>query len=236
MKNTYSANFIVAGDAPTIENTSKDISYIEKGDLQIQKVAQKPHGLAITFEYKNTIYSPEIPIFGLHHAHNVVLAFAMAVELGISTDDIQDALATMPQIEHRLEVVRNSDGSILIDDAYNSNPIGFQSALTLLATLRERGRKILITPGMVELGVAHDDAHEKIGHSAGEICDICLVVKPDRIPTFIKGFKSTGSGKTLMEFESFKEAQAWYIKNKQPDDVLLIENDLPDMYERIPKM
>ena len=236
LKNEYTSNFIVAGDAPTVEKTSKEVSYISKDDLQIHNVEQKFHGLAITFEYKNTIYSPEIPIYGLHHAHNIVLAFALAVELGISTDDIQDALASVPQIEHRLEVKRQPDGSILIDDAYNSNPIGFQSALNLLATIREKGRKVLITPGMVELGVAHDDAHEKIGQSAGEVCDVCLVVNPSRIPTFVKGFKSTGNGKTLKEFDSFKDAQAWYLKNKTPDDVLLIENDLPDMYERIPKM
>ncbi len=236
LKTDNHKNFIVAGDAPTVEKTAKDASYIQPGDLQIQKVEQRPHGLAITFEHKKTIYSPEIPIYGLHHAHNIVLAFALAVELGISTDDIQDALASLPQIQHRLEVKRQSDGSLLIDDSYNSNPVGFQSALNLLATLKPNARKILITPGMVELGVAHDDAHEKIGKSAGEICDICLVVTADRIPTFIKGFKSTGSGKTLKEFDSFADAQSWYIKNKQEDDVLLIENDLPDMYERIPKM
>lgn len=236
LKNANPKNFIVGGDSAAVEKSAKDVSYIQPGDLQIQKIEQRSHCLAITFEHKKVIYSPEVPIFGLHHAHNVVLAFALAVELGIDTDDIQDSLRTLPQIEHRLEVKPQADGSIMIDDAYNSNPIGFQSALNLLATLREKGRKILITPGMVELGVAHNDAHETIGQSAGEICDVCLIVNPKRIPTFIKGFKSTGSAKILIEFDSFKEAQAWYIKNKQADDVLLIENDLPDMYERIPKM
>ena len=236
IKNDNPTNFIVAGDAPSVEKSAKEVTYIQPGDLQIQKIEQKPHGLAMTFEYKNTIYSPEIPIFGMHHGHNIALVFALCVELGISTDDIQDALASVPQIQHRLEVKPQSDGTILIDDAYNSNPIGFQAALTVLATLRQGGRKILITPGMVELGVAHEDAHLKIGQSAGEICDICLVVTPDRIPSFIKGFQSTGSGKTLKEFDSFAEAQAWFVKNKQEGDVVLIENDLPDMYERVPKM
>jgi len=236
IKSEHPENFIVAGDAPNSQKNAKEVSYIQPQDLQIQKIEQRTKGLAITFEYKKVIYSPEVPIFGLHHGHNVALAFATALELGVSSADIQDSLSTMPQIEHRLEVKKQADGSVLIDDAYNSNPIGFQSALGLLATITKEGRKILITPGMVELGVAHNDAHEKIGQSAGQICDVCLVVQPDRIPTFIKGFKSTGSGKTLKEFESFKEAQAWYVKNKQDNDILLIENDLPDMYERIPKM
>jgi len=236
MKAEYPLNFIVAGDAVNPQKSAKEVSYIQPKDLQIQKIEQRTKGIAITFEYKNVIYSPEIPIFGIHHGHNVALAFATALELGIEADDIQDALSSVPQIQHRLEVKKQPGGTLLIDDAYNSNPIGFQSALNLLATITQSGRKILITPGMVELGVAHNDAHEKIGESAGEVCDICLVVSPARIPTFVKGFKSTGAGKTFLEFDSFKDAQSWYAKNKQDGDILLIENDLPDMYERIPKM
>jgi len=236
LKAEYPKNFIVCGETQNVGASSKDVSYLQPDDLKIQKLEQRSNGLAITFEHQKVIYSPEVPIYGLHHAQNVVLAFALAIELGISSDDIQDALRTLPQIEHRLEVKKQAGGSILIDDAYNSNPIGFQSALNLLATITKEGRKILITPGMVELGVAHNDAHLKIGQSAGEICDICLVVAPDRIPTFIKGFQATGSGKTLKEFATFKEAQAWYAKNKQDGDIVLIENDLPDIYERIPKM
>jgi len=235
LKSAHPDNFIVAGDST--KHNPKDVSYIQPEDLRIQSIEQRSNGLTITFEYKNTIYSPDVPIFGIHHGHNIALAFATALELGISSGDIQDALASVPQIQHRLEVKKQADGTILIDDAYNSNPIGFQSAIGLLAKLGgSQARRILITPGMVELGVAHNEAHEKIGQSAGEICDVCLVVNPSRIPTFVKGFKSTGSAKIFKEFDSFKEAQSWYIKNKQDGDVLLIENDLPDMYERIPKM
>ncbi len=242
MKADNPKNFIVAGEALSsklaAKKSSKEPSYIEADDLQIQKIEQNPHGLKITFKYKGQSHSARVPIHGVHHGHNIALAYALAMELGISSEDIIDALASVPQIQHRLEVKPQADGTILIDDAYNSNPVGFQAALNVLAGLRPpgEGRKILITPGMVELGGAHDDAHEKIGRSAGEICDVCLVVTPERIPSFIKGFKETGSNKVLREFTSFKDAQAWYIKNKQSLDVLLIENDLPDMYERIPKM
>lgn len=89
---------------------------------------------------------------------------------------------------------------------------------------------------MVELGKAHNEAHAKIGESAGELCDVAIVVKGKRIPTFIKGFKKTGNGKTLKEVDTFDDAQKWVAKNKQSGDTILIENDLPDMYERIPKI
>jgi len=235
LKNEFMGNFIVAGDAPEVDKSKrKDVTYILPEDLQVHNIEQKPNGLAMKFSYNKITYSPEAPLFGLHHGYNLALVFALCVELGISTDAIQDAFATMPQIKHRLEVKKLPDGITIIDDAYNSNPVGFASALAILAALGKSGRKILITPGMIELGLAHDEAHAKIGETAGEVCDICIVVTPKRIPTFVNAFKA--KGKTLIEYDSFAEAQDWVNRNKQDGDVILIENDLPDMYERIPKM
>ncbi|MGH1398934.1 MAG: Mur ligase family protein, partial [Alphaproteobacteria bacterium] len=235
LKNGYMNSFIAIGDAPEVDMAKrKDVSYIQPDDLQIHNIEQKPSGLALKFTYKKITYSPEAPLYGLHHGYNIALVFALCVELGLSTDFIQDALRSLPQIPHRLEVKKQPDGTTIIDDAYNSNPVGFASALAILDALGKRGRKILITPGMIELGLAHDEAHAKIGETAGDVCDICIVVTPKRIPTFVNAFKA--KGKTLIEYDSFAEAQDWVIRNKQDGDVILIENDLPDMYERIPKM
>jgi UDP-N-acetylmuramoyl-tripeptide--D-alanyl-D-alanine ligase len=85
-------------------------------------------------------------------------------------------------------------------------------------------------------GKAHNDAHEKIGEYAGQICDVVIVVKGQRIPTFLKGFKSTGGSKEIHEVETFSDAQKWVSKNRKTGDVILIENDLPDIYERMPKI
>lgn len=229
-------NFIVCGEPPPVDASKQvDKSYLKKGDLEIQAVEQRSTGLEVKFHWKSTLHIVEAPLYGLHHGHNIVLAFVAAFELGVPAQDIQAALNTLPQIEHRLEVKKQADGTTIIDDAYNSNPVGFQSALSLMTTIAT-GRKILITPGMVELGKAHNEAHAKIGESAGELCDVAIVVKGKRIPTFIKGFKKTGNGKTLKEVDTFDDAQKWVAKNKQSGDTILIENDLPDMYERIPKI
>ena len=112
------------------------------------------------------------------------------------------------------------------------------AAISAMRSLDFKGASITI-PHKVDV-IAHlddlDPIAEKIGAAAGNVCDIALVVTPGRIPTFIKGFKSTGASKTLKEFGSFKEAAKWFEDNKQEGDVILIENDLPDMYERIPKI
>jgi UDP-N-acetylmuramoyl-tripeptide--D-alanyl-D-alanine ligase len=203
-------------------------------DLIINQIVQQTSGIEVHLTWQGIAYKLTLPLFGLHHGHNAALAFAAAAVLGIPSENIITALKSVPQIQHRLEMRKQPDGSIIIDDAFNSNPEGFRSALELLRIMN--GRKILITPGMVELGAAHDEEHEKIGRLAGEVCDVAILVMPERIPTFIKGFKSAGNGKILVEVPSFTAASAWLDRDRRASDVILIENDLPDLYERIPKI
>ncbi|MCB9982480.1 MAG: UDP-N-acetylmuramoyl-tripeptide--D-alanyl-D-alanine ligase [Rhodospirillales bacterium] len=236
MKAQNQNQFIVCGEAPDVDKAKQiDKSYLQKGDLEIHKIIQGGKGLEVRFTWKNVTYNVEAPLFGIHHGHNLAMAFVAAFELGVSSKDIQAALPSLPQIEHRLEVRKQSGGLTIIDDAYNSNPLGFQAALGLLSQIGT-GRKILITPGMVELGKIHDEAHKSIGAYAGQVCDVAIVVKGKRIPTFISAFKETGASKQLHEVESFDEAQKWIAQNKQDGDIVLIENDLPDIYERVPKI
>jgi UDP-N-acetylmuramoyl-tripeptide--D-alanyl-D-alanine ligase len=214
------------------EQSRKDFTIVggnSMGDVIVEQTDQTPDGLRVYVRWNGQPYKLEAPLYGLHHGQNMAIAFAAAVTLGLSPEHVITALKSVPQITHRLEVKRQPDGTTLIDDAFNSNPQGFESALRLLPVLG--GRKILITPGMVELGEEHGSAHETIGKLAGEICDVGIVVNPLRIPSFVSGFKSTANGKALVEVESFAQASAWLDENRKSGDVVLLENDLPDLYE-----
>jgi UDP-N-acetylmuramoyl-tripeptide--D-alanyl-D-alanine ligase len=142
-------------------------------------------------------------------------------------------LRSTPQIAHRLEVKRQGDGAIIIDDAYNSNPVGFASALELLNVLKPPGgRRILVTPGMVELGAAHQEEHEKIGRLAAEHVDVLVAVAPQRVEPLANAFKAAAPEREIVPCAGFAEARQWLDKNLGGHDVVLIENDLPDLYER----
>ena len=195
---------------------------------------QTEKGLRVKVIYEDASYTIEAPLYGLHHGGNIALAFVAAINLGIPAENIITALKSTPQITHRLEVKPQADGRIFIDDAFNSNPKGFRAALELLDFLGKNRRKILITPGMVELGEAHATQHQEIGKIAGEICDVVIAVNPGRIRNFTNAIKNSGA--QLIEVARFTEAAEWLEKNKKPGDVILIENDLPDLYERIPKI
>lgn len=202
----------------------------------MEKATQTMDGLDIDLRWNKELYALSVPLFGLHHADNVTLAFATACALGIDPQLVVSALKTTPQIPHRLEIKKLPKGHI-IDDAYNSNPLGFRSALDLLFTLGKKRRKILVTPGMVELGGTHDDIHKQIGAVAAQSCDICIVVRSARIPTFVEGFNQyKRADQILYEMDTFAQAQEWINDNLQDNDLILIENDLPDVYERIPSL
>jgi len=237
MRHKHMNNFIACGEPVHTQDpkSAQEYSYLTPDDLNIISVEQTPMGLCVHLEWKDEKYTLRAPLYGVHHGHNIALAFACAMTLGMDAKDIKTALASTPQITHRLEVKRQVDGSIIIDDAFNSNPPGFRAAMHVLKILADDrdGRAVLVTPGIVELGNKHDEVHRTLGMLAAEVCDIVIVVSPSRIPTFIEGFKSMDSGKTLQQFETFSAAEKWLLKNKRASDVILLENDLPDLYERV---
>lgn len=202
-------------------------------EFRILSAGQTRDGIYAEVMWKDQLFNLRAPIFGEHHIGNMVIAFATACILGIAPADAILALHSAPQITHRLEVKEGPSGSRLIDDAYNSNPVGFASALKLLNDLRvDGGRRILVTPGMVELGTAHDEEHRKIGLLARSSVDVLVPVLPERISTLIAAFTEDRPGAIVIPSQSFAAAQTWLNANVSAQDVVLLENDLPDLYEK----
>lgn len=200
----------------------------------IRDATQTEQGIAFTLVHEGQEHSVTAPLYGLHHCSNVAVAFVLALKLGVPAETIVAALRSTPQVQHRLQVIRSEGRPTLIDDAYNSNPTGFASALGLLDMLGGTSRRrVLVTPGMVELGARHEEEHRRIGRLAGDVADLALVIGAERIPSFVEGFGEGGrAGRALHRFGSFAEAKSWLDANAARDDVVLIENDLPDLYER----
>ncbi len=201
--------------------------------VAITDLGQDADGIALTVMWQGTAYRLRAPLYGLHQGGNVALAFTAACTLGIAPEDVVASLKTTPQIAHRLEVKRQGNGSVLIDDAYNSNPVGFASALELLDVLRRAGgRRILVTPGMVELGAAHDEEHRRIGGLAASHVDVLVAVAPHRVAPLAEAFAAIAPKAEIVSCPGFAEAQEWMAKNLGAADVVLLENDLPDLLEQ----
>ncbi len=200
-------------------------------DCWLKQTEIHANGTQCTLVYNDKTYDILLPIHGLHQAHNAAGAFLAAVKLGVPPITAVAALQSVPPIAHRMVVERDSNGVTIIDDAYNSNPVGFKNALNLLRML-EGERKILVTPGMVELGERHEEEHYQIASIAASICDMVCLVAPHRITAMRRGLIESGfSEDNVYEFKTLKEARNWLSHFLRNGDVVLFENDLPDLLE-----
>jgi UDP-N-acetylmuramoyl-tripeptide--D-alanyl-D-alanine ligase len=205
----------------------------DTADLVIRSLRQEPDGIVAEISWRGEGYELRAPLFGLHQGGNIALAFAAACTLGMTPEDVVASLKSTPQVAHRLEVKRQGDGTIVIDDAYNSNPVGFASALALLDSLRQPGgRRILVTPGMAELGSENQAEHVRIGRLAASHVDVLVAVAPHRVAPLVAAFAQAAPERDIVSCPTFADAQSWLDRNLGGHDVVLIENDLPDLLEQ----
>ncbi|RJP27496.1 MAG: UDP-N-acetylmuramoyl-tripeptide--D-alanyl-D-alanine ligase [Candidatus Omnitrophota bacterium] len=200
-------------------------------DCRIRDIEVTPTGTDCVFEYGGRQYKIHIPLFGNHQVLNTAAAFLMSVLLSVPPIVAVAALRSLPPISHRLVVNRGGDGITIIDDSYNSNPSGFLSALDVLQSLPGE-RKILVTPGMVELGDKKEEEHLRIAAHAAKMCHRICLIAPERIPEMRSGLLQNGfPSENIHEFASLLNAREWMNGFLRAGDVVLFENDLPDVYE-----
>ena len=118
------------------------------------------------------------------------------------------------------------------DDAFNSNPDGSRMALDVLGSMTD-GKRIVITPGMIELGDKQEYYNEKFGEHIAETCDVAMIVGQYNRESIVRGIKSKGweEGDKLIIVDTFNEAQALLTKIASKGDTVLYENDLPDTFK-----
>jgi UDP-N-acetylmuramoyl-tripeptide--D-alanyl-D-alanine ligase len=203
-------------------------------DCWMTDIKASIEGTTFTIHWQGKAYPGYTKLLGVPMLSNLVGAFTMACAIGKDPDYVIAAIYNVESANSRLNLKKNGDGFIL-DDSYNSNPIGFASALEVLAAL-DGGRKILMTPGMVELGDIQAAENRQVALKAASICDLAIVVGETNKATLIAGLKEGGlTDDKLMEFPNRDAALAYLTskEHRQAKDLILIENDLPDLYEAI---
>ncbi len=169
-------------------------------------------------------------LLGLHSIINIAGAAALAFTLGVSAEDIKFAVSSLKPTEHRLELKTSVAGSLLIDDAYNANPEGCLEAVRVLGSF-DGMKKIIITPGLIELGEKEYACNYALGLEAADKCDIIIFVGKNRSKPMVDAVNSTEFEKqNLFVASSFLEAMEIYSRFADSNTVVLIENDLPDNY------
>lgn len=159
---------------------------------------------------------------------NILAAASCAYRLGMTLSEIAVGISKMESVEHRLQLIK---GPItVIDDAFNSNPIGSKEALMVLKAFE--GKRIIVTPGMVELGKEEDQLNYEFGRTMAHSTDIAILVGKSHIEPIYNGLIDEGfNKKNIVKVTSLSEATALLPLYTENGCVVLFENDLTDNYE-----
>jgi len=158
---------------------------------------------------------------------NVGCAVAIAGLLGVPADRIAERLPGLPSAEHRRQVVTTPRGVTVVDDTYNSNPAGAAAALSTLLALPAR-RRVVVTPGMVELGPVQDTENRIFAADAAGVVDDIVVVGRTNRGALLEGARAGRAD--VVEQPDREAATAWVRTHLAAGDAVLYENDLPDHY------
>ena len=169
-------------------------------------------------------------LIGEHNVLDITAAIAVAYSLGVTVPELKKRVKKIRPVEHRLQLLPRRGRITIIDDAYNSNPNGFRSAVDTLNYFSET--KVLITPGMIELGEKQYELNYEAGRHASEVCDYIILVGRNQTKPLQDGIKSNekfGQDR-LHVVNTLGEAMQLVQSLSSGEMIVLLENDLPDNY------
>lgn len=231
---------VVNNDFPFVANRKVDnvkciryaVSECGPAEYIAEDIRYSAHGTSFT------VVTPTGEKFGFSthlvgecNVSNLLAAIIVALRLEVPIEKIRYAVNDIQQVEHRLNMKRTPGGVTIIDDAFNSNPTGSKMALDVLKMMTG-GRRIIVTPGMIELGERQEELNAKFGEYIAGAADIAIIVGHYNREAIISGIKSTDTTSLdVHTVNSFSEAQQLLATTLKPGDTILYENDLPDTFK-----
>lgn len=203
---------------------------LEKGEIRGSAISYDTSGMEFDVEIGEEKERFQTKLLGAHNVQNLLLAVGVAKHFGIRLKTMALAAAKIEPIEHRLELKRQGD-LFVIDDAFNSNPVGAKNAVDILAQFNS-GQRIIITPGMVELGEIEAEENRKFGSTIGKAnLDLVVLVGEERAQPILEGIREHDTtAMNVRVVNDLFEANELVKKHARAGDVILYENDLPDVY------
>jgi len=172
-------------------------------------------------------------LLGVGNLLNILASIAVADHLGVPVNKQRNAIARLQPVEHRLSM-KVANGITVLDDAYNSNPTGAKMSLGVLKefAVGEGNKRIVITPGFVEMGARQADANKELGRTIAVSCDYAIIVNAVNREAIKSGIEEGGlPAEKYFLADSLNHAHQQLAKILRPGDVVLYENDLPDNFK-----
>jgi len=198
-------------------------------DVVLSEVRETFEGTYFTIEGAEGKISSFTKLLSAHSAYNIALAYALAKQLGLTDDEVLSGINKIDYVPHRLQKL-TSGGLTVLDDAYNSNVVGARDAINALKLFSHR--KIVVTPGLVEMGVLEKEENKKLGREIAEAkLDLVILVGETLVKIVKEGYDEAGGVAEKITVVPTLEAATKLLGREARDgDCILFLNDLPDVY------
>lgn len=188
------------------------LTYATEGTAKTMALHVKVEAREIHFDIHGIKFSA--PVFGKQNLPNILAAIAVAQQCGMTLQEISKAVRKL-EVPDKIMNLRESESQgdklLVIDDSYNANPDGVRAALDYLNMFKGY-TKILVFPGMLELGPRTDSEHINVAEKIKEVCDFTIFTSSD----FIKPLQ-IGLGK---RYDRYK------VSNSAEETLKAIQNNL----------
>lgn len=223
--NEYIRNYQIKNDVKVLTYSLQDDSCDIYGfDIKYQEQCME-----FKFKLHKQTYSCSTKLLGRHNVENIMAAILLADHLGYCIDDITSAIKRLAPVKNRLELKRVNNKTIMIDDAFNANEVGIKESIYILGQYQDK-KRILITPGLIDLGSISEKIHNDLGMYLTKYVDQVMIVGDYNYQDIIDGIKQTDFDlKRVKKYDNFLEAYRDAISIDE-DKVILVANDLPDKF------
>lgn len=214
-----------------IASPCKIVRYAIENDADCKANDVKYGAGGVSFTLDGELYNSRL--LGAGNLLNMLASIVVAERLGIPAGKQKNAIARLQPVEHRLSM-KVANGITVLDDAYNSNPQGARMALDVLRNfaVADGNKRIVITPGFVEMGTRQAEANRELGLAIAKSCDYAIVVNATNRNAIKSGIDKGGlPEEKYFLADSLNHAHARLSQILRAGDVVLYENDLPDNFK-----
>ncbi|HXV43463.1 MAG TPA: UDP-N-acetylmuramoyl-tripeptide--D-alanyl-D-alanine ligase, partial [Anaerolineae bacterium] len=124
----------VAGMVPRTKARILTFGLSSGADVRAAEVKVRPDGLTFTLHYEGQNYPGYIPLLGRHQIYPTLAAVAVGLVLDVPPEIALTTLTKLPRVPGRLNPLPGQNGTLILDDTFNSSP---EAAIAALDTLVE---------------------------------------------------------------------------------------------------
>lgn len=223
------AFFSTNSGSQELYSRTKNVKKVLVGEnVKAKNIVTNEYGTTFDLYIKNKKYSTQTRLLGYHNVENILMCVEVALALGLKNEEILRGINALQPVPHRLELVKTND-YLILDDAYNASAEGVKSALDVLKLMPNR--KIVITPGLVELGQEEFETNKNFGKLLSHIADYVIIVNKVNFEAIKQGLDEENfSEEKIYQAETLDKAKLLLKDFARAGDTILLENDLPDNY------